>query len=162
MSFRWGHININVADLDASRAFYGELGFEVMIPGIPYLGLNMNEPAAVAADARSILGLPEGTTGRACIMQLGDSFPKIDLTELQVPDARSPLTNQDIGIVRMCLGSSDLAADCARLASAGIAILSGPGTAGDGLADVAIVRDPDGTLIELIQPHLEKWATLRR
>ena len=37
--FRWGHININVADLDLSISFYEELGFEIFMPGIPYLGL---------------------------------------------------------------------------------------------------------------------------
>jgi len=30
----------------------------------------------------------------------------------------------------------------------------------DGLADVAVCVDPDGTMIELIQVHLHKWSAL--
>ena len=33
--FSWGHININVQNLDQSIAFYRKLGFEVFIPGVP-------------------------------------------------------------------------------------------------------------------------------
>ena len=40
--FGWGHININVSDLDASVGFYEKLGFEVFIPGIPYLNLSID------------------------------------------------------------------------------------------------------------------------
>ena len=38
-SLSWGHININVSNLDQSIAFYQKLGFSVLLPGIPYLGL---------------------------------------------------------------------------------------------------------------------------
>ena len=35
----WGHININVSNLDASIEFYEKIGFEVFLPVIPYLEL---------------------------------------------------------------------------------------------------------------------------
>lgn len=35
----WGHINVNVSNLNASIEFYEKLGFEAFIPAIPYLGL---------------------------------------------------------------------------------------------------------------------------
>ena len=38
--FTWGHININVSNLERSIEFYEKLGFEVFMPEIPYLGLN--------------------------------------------------------------------------------------------------------------------------
>jgi predicted lactoylglutathione lyase len=33
-SLSWGHININVSNLDTSIAFYEKLGFEIFITGI--------------------------------------------------------------------------------------------------------------------------------
>jgi catechol 2,3-dioxygenase-like lactoylglutathione lyase family enzyme len=157
-TLRWGHININVSDLDGSIDFYRKLGFEVMLPGIPYLGLAMDAPSAMAPDACEALGLDPGTVGRACIMQLGETFPKIDLIALSAPGAREPLSNADHGMVRLCLGSENLAEDCTRLRSEGVVFRSGPGPSNDALADIAICVDPDGTLIELIQPHLERWG----
>tara|TARA_B100001105_G_scaffold178557_1_gene143962 strand:- start:40 stop:216 length:177 start_codon:yes stop_codon:yes gene_type:complete len=35
----WVHININVSNLENAIAFYQKLGFSVIIPGIPYLGI---------------------------------------------------------------------------------------------------------------------------
>ena len=59
--FGWGHININVRDLDQSIAFYEKLGFTVFLPGIPYLGLSresgqsdLPDPCAIALGISSI------------------------------------------------------------------------------------------------------------
>ena len=85
--FTWGHININVNNLERSIEFYRKLGFEVFIPAIPYL--NLKSEAAIQAipeAATRALGLNPETRGRACIMQLDNGFPKIDLTELIVDD----------------------------------------------------------------------------
>lgn len=43
--FGWGHININVRDLDRSIAFYRKLGFEIFIPAIPYLAMDTSAEA---------------------------------------------------------------------------------------------------------------------
>jgi catechol 2,3-dioxygenase-like lactoylglutathione lyase family enzyme len=163
--FAWGHININVSDLDRSIEFYEKLGFEIFIPAIPYLGLTA-EPGSTAmpeASARA-LGLPAETRGRACIMQLDNGFPKIDLTEIvETPSGETPggpLTNADLGVVRLCLVSRNLREDHTRLSEAGVVFISEPQSAKDGLADIATCIDPDGTLIELIQVYLEKWPSL--
>ena len=158
--FGWGHININVKDLDASVGFYQKLGFGVFIPGIPYLDLNTEQPNAMPADAAAALGVPPGTVGRACIMQLNTGFPKIDLTELAGIEQREPLQNSDRGLVRLCLVSQDLAADYEHLKSQGVEFLSPPETCHQRMADLATCRDPDGTLIELLQVHLDRWPPI--
>ena len=158
--FGWGHININVSDLDASIRFYQILGFELFIPGIPYLDLGTERPNEMSPGAANALGIPAGARGRACIMQLDNGFPKIDLTELADLEQREPLQNQDRGLVRLCLVSRDLAADVDYLASQGVEFLSPPETCHERLAEVATCKDPDGTLIELLQVHLERWPSI--
>lgn len=155
----WGHININVADLERSIDFYRKLGFELFLPSIPYLGLTAEaggDPMR-AAEARA-LGLAEETRGRACIMQLDDSFPKLDLTELSSAAPKAPLENQDLGVVRICLASADLQRDYTALVAQGVEFLSPPQQCKDGLADIAVCRDPDGALIELIQIYAQRWS----
>ncbi len=157
----WGHININVRSLDRSVAFYRKLGFEIFIPGIPYLALGDADPARPLPDAAATaLGLTAGTRGRACIMQLDDGFPKIDLTEFTDEQRREPLNNADLGLVRICLVTEDLRRDVAHLKSEGVEFISEPQAGHDGLADVAVCKDPDGTLIELLQVYLERWRPL--
>ena len=154
----WGHININVSDLDAAIAFYEKLGFSLLLPGIPYLGVERSETREIPVSLRAALGISAGSTGRACIMQLDDGFPKIDLTETSKASAQSPGRNDDLGMVRLCLASQNLAEDYARLTAAGVEFLSEPTEGVGGLADIAVCKDPDGTLIELIELHLEKWG----
>jgi catechol 2,3-dioxygenase-like lactoylglutathione lyase family enzyme len=164
--FGWGHININVSDLNRSVAFYKRLGFADFRPGIPYLGLtNEAEPAILPDDSARALGLPPGTRGRACILQLGEGYPKLDLIEVASSDAeiavvespKQPLTNQDAGIVRLCLNTRNLAEDFETLSKQGVIFLSAPQPAKDAMADIATCMDPDGALIELIQVHRDKW-----
>ena len=154
---RWGHININVSDLDSSIEFYEKLGFEIYKPSIPYTGLTV-EPKSNSIDegSRTALGLPEQTSGRACIMQLDNGYPKLDLTQLDDMTQSIPLSNADLGLVRICLASANLEADYNSLKKIGIEFISPPQTAKDGRAEIAICRDPDGTLIELIQLNLGK------
>ena len=73
--FRWGHININVADLDLSISFYEEFGFEIFMSGIPYLGLEAEEFKEMPPSMAEALGVPFGTKGRSCIMQLDKGLP---------------------------------------------------------------------------------------
>jgi len=156
-TFSWGHVNINVRDLDRSVAFYERLGFAVFLPGIPYLGLEQGNAGPLSEPGARALGLPPGTHGRACIMQFDSGFPKLDLTEFEGLEPREPLGNGDCGMVRLCLATSDLAAAYAELSAAGVDFLSEPQRCDGRLADIALCRDPDGTLIELIQLYLENW-----
>jgi len=104
----WGHININVSDLDASVAFYEKLGFSLVIPGVPYLGMAKDATSEIPAKQAAALGLVTGSSARACIMQLDDGFPKIDLTEFSKNSPKETGANDDLGIVRLCLASRDL------------------------------------------------------
>lgn len=158
--FGWGHINLNVGDLDESIAFYEKLGFTLFVPAIPYLDLQQATAKTLHEDSASALAIAAGTTGRACIMQLDDGFPKLDLTEFKVDGARTPLTNKDRGLVRICLISQDLQSDYVDLSSQGVAFLTPPQPCHDRLADVAVCKDPDGTLIELLQVYLERWPPI--
>ena len=154
----WGHININVSNLDASIEFYEKLGFEVFMPAIPYLGWLRTRFKVVDSAGSTALGLPNNLSGRACIMQLGNGFPKLDLTQYDDLAQSKPLDNADLGLVRVCLGSPNLASDYERLVRLNVDFISPPQTTRGGLAEIAICIDPDGTLIELIQLHLEKWS----
>ena len=69
-----------------------------------------------------------------------------------------PLNNGDLGLVRICLASSDLVSDYERLVEENVDFISAPKITNGGLAEIATCIDPEGTLIELIQVHLEKWA----
>ena len=158
-SLSWGHININVSDLERSVTFYEKLGFSLLIPGIPYLGVGKDSGSVIPAEQRKALGVTSGTTARACIMQLDDGFPKIDLTEYSKDAPQPPAGNDDLGIVRLCLATQNLSQDYEHLINAGVEFLSEPTKGVGGLADIAICRDPDGTLIELIELHLEKWGS---
>jgi predicted enzyme related to lactoylglutathione lyase len=155
---RWGHININVSNLDSSIRFYEKLGFSVYISSIPYIGLT-SEPKSNLIDEGSstALGLPQETSGRACIMQLDNGYPKLDLTQLNDMPQSTPLNNANLGLVRMCLASANLEADYNKLTNLGVEFISLPMTAKGGMAEIAVCIDPDGTLIELIQVHLDKW-----
>lgn len=155
---RWGHINVNVSSLERSIAFYEKLGFELYRHGIPYLELTMDSQVAALSDTcAEALGLPEGTTGRACIMQLGSGYPKLDLTEFRTPAPEKPLANGDVGIVRLCLAAKNLQGVYERLVAQGVPFLSPPQPCKDRIAYIAVCADPDGTLIELIEADYRKW-----
>ena len=158
--FSWGHININVRDLEESVAFYELFGFELLMPSIPYFGLvREGESRGLPVEGKRALKLPDGTTGRGCILRLGSGFPMLDLTEWAGDDGRAPLENGDRGLVRICLASRDLNRDYDRLRERGVRFLSAPQSCQGGMAEVAVCMDPDGALIELIQLRLEKWAS---
>ena len=158
--FQWGHINVNVSDLERSIAFYELLGFKLFMPAIPYFGLERGEARSLEDGHADVLGVPRGTTGRACIVQLDDGFPKLDLTALDCAAPAQPLGTQDLGVVRICLACADLAAEVARLEAAGVGFLTPSATGTAGLVEVALCRDPDGTLIELLQIYPQRWAAL--
>lgn len=155
----WGHINLNVRDLEASVAFYEGLGFEILMPSIPYLGIvREGEASRVAPEGMRALKLPDGTSGRGCILRLGSGFPMLDLTEWTGRAARAPLANEDRGLVRICLASQNLGEDYERLTARGVPFLSTPQICQGGMAEIAVCSDPDGSMVELIQVQIEKWA----
>ncbi len=160
----WGHININVQNLDQSIEFYTKLGFEIFIPGVPYFNLRSgSEKQKLENQATEALGINHSARGRACIMQLNNGFPKIDLTEFSGLEQRNPLSNSDLGIVRICLITKNIKRSVEALKLEGVEFISEPRLVGHGgLGEVAICKDLDGALIELLQVRsIHLWASIR-
>lgn len=156
-SLSWGHIVLNVRKLETSVAFYEKLGFEIFVPIIPYKGLTMEDDAAETPPEGESEVIADGYAGgKPCVMGLKGAFPMIDLTEADGREPIPPLLSRDLDPVRICLASHDLKADYAQLESVGVPFLTPPCISEDETAMIAICTDPDGTLIELIQLHLEK------
>ena len=59
--FRWGHIH--KCRRPRSRYLYEELGFEIFMSGIPYLGLEAEEFKEMPTSMAEALGVPFGTKG---------------------------------------------------------------------------------------------------
>ena len=65
LQFTWGHVNVNVSNLERSIAFYEKLGFESFRPGIPYLDLTDGAGTAEIPDSCAhALGLAVETRAR--------------------------------------------------------------------------------------------------
>ena len=133
-----GHLNLKAADLDASIAFYGKLGFPEFLrltqadgrTWIVYLRIT---------DELYIELLPGGT-GRA-----GDQ--------------------QAAGLNHLCLTTPDIEATAAHLAKVGIPLVSplDPSKRGvDGNRGMWIV-DPDGNRIEIMEmaPTCDQYAAIK-
>lgn len=154
----WGHVNLNVGDLERSIAFYARLGFVEFLPGIAYLGITRDGPAAeIPGACASALGLAPGTRAKGCILGLPGGFPMLDLTAYEGGDSIVPTKGGSAGWERICLASRNLNADVARLREGGVEFLSAPAADPDGLARIAVCLDPDGHRIELIQIAYERW-----
>ena len=155
----WGHININVSNLDASIEFYEKLGFEVFMPLYPIWGwLRTPLQGLLTVVVAQHWGYQTTYPAELALCNSGNGFPKLDLTQYDDLAQSKPLDNADLGLVRMCLGSSNLASDYENLVRLKVDFISPPQTTRGGMAEIAICMDPDGTLIELIQLHLDKWS----
>ncbi|MGB0621933.1 MAG: VOC family protein [Myxococcota bacterium] len=157
-SLSWGHVNLNVADLERSIAFYEKLGFTVFLPGIAYLGISRDgPPAEIPAACAEALGLVAGTRAKGCILGLPGGFPMLDLTSYEGALSEGAVAGGSAGWERICLASQDLDADVTRLRAGGIGFITDPAEDPSGLARIAVCHDPDGHRIELIQIVLERW-----
>ncbi|MGH1506021.1 MAG: VOC family protein, partial [Acidimicrobiales bacterium] len=90
MRASWGHLNVNVTDLERSIEFYERLGFTVMADEIPHLGLSRHDDTVLDDALCDAYGLPPGTSARGCILELGGGFPKLDLTAYDLGDTSGP------------------------------------------------------------------------
>ena len=154
----WGHVNLNVSDLERSIAFYASLGFGVFLPGIPYLGITREGPPAPIPEAcTAALGLAPGTRAWGCILGLPGGFPMLDLTQYAGAEESAERGADASGWARICLASRDLDADHAALRKQGVPFVTPPRADPDGLARIAVALDPDGHRIELIETALDRW-----
>jgi catechol 2,3-dioxygenase-like lactoylglutathione lyase family enzyme len=158
------HININCTDLEKSRKFYELLGFKVWFPLD-----SESDPEGNKAIERAV-GIDHLVPCKGYYMKLGDEPYEAYLDLLSWPktvddyDEGKPYDHaRRTGIFRMCLWSRDFDADVARLKEAGVEFLGEPCNQmiKTGKSQVAAVRDPDGTIVEITndwaRPKLGKY-----
>ncbi len=139
------HVNINCSDFDRSREFYEMLGFKVIMPVVP--DGSGEVAAAVGMEAYKV---------RGALMKHRDGSV-IDLLEWQDPrDDRPPYDSLNHrGIARIAFVTSDIASDMERLAAEGVEFLSASAAVVEGPGGRATrficFRDPDGTVLELVE-----------
>jgi|TARA_B110000263_G_scaffold248214_1_gene262589 catechol 2,3-dioxygenase-like lactoylglutathione lyase family enzyme len=140
------HVNVNCSNLEVSLPFYENLGFETVL----------DLPTGGDASLAEGLGMP-GCAGKAAIMMLDPDDPRqtrLDLIEWVSPDDDRPPYEHlgRLGINRLALWTVDLDGEYERLKSDGVNFLSEPLFMG-GHTKFVCFRDPDGTVIELIEFH---------
>jgi glyoxylase I family protein len=141
------HVNINCSNFAKSLDFYKMLGFEVEID----LTLNGD-----SGESRA-LGMPRAI-GRAAIMKLGNAShgTRLDLIEWKEPREEGPpyANLSHLGIARVALYTTNLPRVYEDLKAKGVEFLSGPEMLRNSAADVLFCcfKDPDGTILELIEP----------
>jgi glyoxylase I family protein len=138
------HANINCSDFEQSRSFYEMLGFVSLL----------ESDVETSAEAAAGLHMPPYKLHASTMRQSGDGF-LIDLIKWIDPyDPSAPyeLINH-LGLSRLSLKTTSLDADIATLQAQGVVFLPGPVTINRPVINSRLVcfRDPDGTLIELVQ-----------
>lgn len=138
------HANVNCSDFVRSKSFYQLLGF------VPRIETDVNVESEEEAAG---LNMPPYRL-HAAPMGLSDGYV-IDLIQWIDPyDPEPPYAQiNHLGLSRLSLLTTDLDADMVTLAAAGVAFSSDPVTIDRPVAGSRVVyfRDPDGTLIELVE-----------
>jgi len=142
------HVNVNCSDYERSRAFYERLGFQVI----------WEVPETNTSEVAAAVGMPPYRVRGALMALRGASGPAtlIDLLEWREPrDDAPPYPHlYHRGLARIALTTSDLDADVAELEAAGVEMLSAPArleTADAGTSRFVCFKDPDGTMLELVE-----------
>jgi catechol 2,3-dioxygenase-like lactoylglutathione lyase family enzyme len=141
------HVNVNCSNFERSLEFYKALGFRVVV----------DMPEGGSPEMDQGLGLKNGI-GRAAIMQIGDDprGTRLDLIEWKSPPSKGkPYAKLNhLGIARIALFTKNLYDTYDELKSKGVRFISEPVVlktpAGD--TPYACFYDPDGTILELIEP----------
>lgn len=140
------HVNINCSDFERSRLFYERLGFRVLMEVKPH----------GEGDVAAAVGLEPSYEVRGALMAHADGFV-IDLLEWRTPrDSTPPYERLNhLGLARLAFTTADLDGDVAKLKAAGVGFLSErPGAVPDpfgGTTRFIAFRDPDGTVLELVE-----------
>ena len=135
------HVNVNCSNLERSLAFYKMLGFRVVL----------DMPGGGGAKLDKGLGLVDGR-GRGALMVLGDDkrATRLDLIEWLNPKTEEPYPHlAHMGICRMALRTPNVPKVYEELKAKGVEFFSEPQVFEGGVAFVCF-KDPDGTIIELI------------
>jgi catechol 2,3-dioxygenase-like lactoylglutathione lyase family enzyme len=149
------HFNTDVSDFEASRAFYGSLGFDTL-SGFPDANtvamaraIGIYEPTGYDGSQG---GEPGGYLLHGELIGLGFNRGVIDLIQFKIPrndEPPYPALNR-LGMSRAVFETADLDSDYRTLTAKGVRFLSAPVARADGTR-FAILRDPDGTFYELRQ-----------
>ena len=145
------HVNVNCSNFERSLRFYRMLGFKVAVD-IP----EVTEGAGNSDTGRG-LGLPD-SVARAALLVLSDDphATRLDLIEWKKPrdDGKPYAQLNHLGIARIALFTKGLREEYQRLKDEGVSFLSEPVVirTGAGKALFACFHDPDGTILELIEP----------
>ena len=146
------HVNVNCSNFERSLAFYKMLGFKVSVD-IPAVA----DSKGGGSDTGRGLGLPD-SVARAAIMTLSNDprATRLDLIEWSQPrdDAEPYARLNHLGIARIALFTKGLREEYARLQGEGVEFISEPVVirTAAGPALFACFYDPDGTILELIEP----------
>ena len=138
------HAGIVVSDAERSLAFYRDL-----------LGLAVEVDQVEEGDfIDTILGLPK-TRVRTVKLSTPDGQTLVELLEFdgsQRSKSADPGDLRRLGPTHAAFTVDDLEHLHSRLSSAGVRFLSSPRMSADGRALVAFCADPDGGMLELVQP----------
>lgn len=137
------HASITTADVDRLSAFYEtNFGFARIYSG---------EWDGGASTPDAIFGLTD-TSVRMVMLRLGDTF-------LELFEFRRPVRGRDDdravavpGLTHIAVITDDIDADYDRLLAAGVTFHCPPQEA-SGLCRATYARDPDGNIVELLQPE---------
>ena len=141
------HVNINCSNYEKSREFYAMLGYKVM----------WEVPEKGSPEVSAAVGMPPYTVRGALLALEGvPNAPLIDLLQWRVPrDPAAPYAHlYHLGIARICFVSGDLDADVKILKDHGVEFISEPvrlAPPGAGSSRFVCFKDPDGTILELVQ-----------
>ena len=147
------HFNTNVSDFEASRAFYGQLGFET-ISGFPDANTVAMAEAIGVDTPTEYDGSQGGEAGgyllHGELIGLGFTGGVIDLIEFTVPRNDTPPYERlnHLGMTHAEMLTTDIEADYAYLKNLGVEFLSEPVEAADGSRFV-MFKDPDGVFYKL-------------
>ncbi len=134
------HVNINVSDLGRSIEFYERIGFQVM----HRLGGEGSETMGEATSRGAVMSLSNDPRA-SCKIELLKWTPG----ENEPPPERSPY---QVGVSRIAIRTKNLLETVKELESRGVEFLSAPHEIDVvGAKRYVLFRDPDGTLLELIE-----------
>ncbi|WP_344165091.1 VOC family protein [Kribbella yunnanensis] len=133
-TINFDHIGLSVADLDAQRAFYGRA-----------LGLTFVEEELELPEAQVRTVILRAANGlKLELIERGGSAPQ----EFADPFAGAAVQ----GYFHWALSVDDLDATFAQLLAAGACEVSPPAPAARAGMRFAYVKDPEGNLLEIVQP----------
>lgn len=132
------HYGVTVSDLDASVAFYRDV-----------LGLDVLSEFAVGGEAFAEGVGVEGAAAEFAHLDAGGARVELVSYDPEGEDVRGGMVN-DTGAKHLGLSAPDLDAVYASLPEDVETIANGPRTTESGTR-ILFVRDPDGTLIEIVE-----------